>query len=124
MPKYDRKQLVDQKNRNSPEFYRTLIQTLLLPVEIKRTTEGKKLIMATLGLLLGDDTVISKLYLETFQELMTELACLVKLIKVRKGCPVPLIKRGMWFVLSGDLTVCKDEPCEDLSQYESYIRAQ
>jgi hypothetical protein len=25
MPKYDRKQLLDQKNRNSPEFYRTLI---------------------------------------------------------------------------------------------------
>ena len=85
-----------------------------MPVEIKRTTEGKRLIMATLGQLLGDDTVMSKLYLETFQELMTELACLVKLITIKRNGKVPLIKRGMWFLLNGELTVSKDGPSEDL----------
>jgi hypothetical protein len=88
---------------------------------MKRTTEGKKFIIATLCSLLSDESVFKKLHLDTFTEFIIELSCSIKVININNGGFVPLRKRGMWILVKGDLKVEKDLATEDLVLYKQYL---
>lgn len=76
--------------------------------EQKQTTEGRRFISKTLGLILDDIPVLKKFYLNEIDDLSYELSCTAKVVTLQPGENLPMHKKGMYLLAEGFLETSRD----------------